>query len=408
MRLPIAVAPCLLLVALACHQAPAPGSAPAPEARSASPGFSGERAWRDLTALTEIGPRAAGSEGAERARDYLLTELEKLGVEVVEQRFSLGGTDDAPDLTVVNLIATIPGTSKDLIILAAPYDTARRDSFVFVGANDGGSGPALLLELGRALKARPLPYTVQLLFLDGEAPGAMPGVDPDVRSWLGSDGFAWRLVEGGRVARVRLIVFFDRVADAELRIARDLHSYRNYREEFWRAAARLGYTEAFPPALHFETLEASHRPFIAKNVRRVVAITDSAYGGDTAPGIYAFTEDDTLARCSAESLEIVGRVALEALATISRRLEKIDRFSEVPLPESEESPAEPAPDPATAEEPATQEEPSTAEEPATAEASVAPEEAMSGEPSTSAEPVPESDESSDAGAGATGAEPVAP
>ena len=64
MRLPNAIAPCLLLVALACHQAPAPGSAPAPapETRSVPHGFSGERAWRDLTALTEIGPRAAGSE----------------------------------------------------------------------------------------------------------------------------------------------------------------------------------------------------------------------------------------------------------------------------------------------------------------------------------------------------------
>ena len=70
---------------------------------------------------------------------------------------------------MVNLIATIPGQRADRIVLASHFDTKLFREFRFVGASDGASSTAALLELARVLKARPqLPFTIELLFLDGE------------------------------------------------------------------------------------------------------------------------------------------------------------------------------------------------------------------------------------------------
>ena len=78
---------------------------------------------------------------------------------------------------MINLLAVIPGIPPpeapsqvpvQRIIVAGHYDTKLFKEFTFVGANDGGSSAALLIELARALKPRALPMDVELLFLDGE------------------------------------------------------------------------------------------------------------------------------------------------------------------------------------------------------------------------------------------------
>ena len=141
--------------------------------------------------------------------------------------------------------ATISGSDPPsssvtrLIVLAAPYDTRPFESFRFVGANDGGSGAALLLEIARNLTERPLAYTVRIYFLDGEAPQLAEEPDRTRKGLFGSRSLARDLVEEQQLAKIRLLVVFNRVADADLRIARDLYSHRIYRDEFWRAGARL-------------------------------------------------------------------------------------------------------------------------------------------------------------------------
>ncbi len=168
MRAPIAVFLSLFVligvVWLACQSDLAPGP-PLLEA----PGdgrvdaFSADRAWKHLEALAAIGPRASGTEGAAKARVYIRDELTSLGLEVVSRSTTVSfDSGDAPDFELVNLEATIPGDSPDLIVLAAPYDSAYHESFEYLGVNDGASGAALLLELARVLDANPLPYTVRL------------------------------------------------------------------------------------------------------------------------------------------------------------------------------------------------------------------------------------------------------
>ena len=70
---------------------------------------------------------------------------------------------------MVNLIATIPGVRPERIAIASHYDTKLFKNSRFVGASDGASSTAALLELARVLKGRRNLYTMELQFLDGEA-----------------------------------------------------------------------------------------------------------------------------------------------------------------------------------------------------------------------------------------------
>jgi hypothetical protein len=339
MRARLGPAAAALVAALAACQ-PAP---PPPRVAEPSVGFDPERAWSHLEALTRIGPRVMGSEGAARARAYIRAELTKLGLEVREQPVKVirrptpgwapGHAEPAagglPPIQLHNIGATIPGASEDLILLIAPYDSQAFASFRFVGANDGASGAAVLLELARVLAARPLGYTTWVIFLEGEAPFGPPG-EPPAPTYFGSRGLTQLVRNRDAFDDVRLAVFVNRVCDPDLRIARDLRSERVYREEFWMAAHRLGHDDAFPERAEYETPNASHEALADGGLRRVVALVDASFGGGEPPGALAGTEDDDLEHCSAQSLGIVGEVMLEGLSSISTRLAKIDRFAASP------------------------------------------------------------------------------
>jgi hypothetical protein len=332
MRARLLTVPVLLALGLACQSSPPPAARVAATPAERAEAFEAQRAWEHLGTLAEIGPRVMGTEGVRRAGDFILGELAKLDLELKEQEITVHRAEDeeAP-IALRNIAAKIPGRSSDIFLLVAPYDTRRYDSFRFLGVNDGGSGAALLLEIARVLAADPLPYTTWLVFLDGEAPLAPSSVPVAPPSHFGSRALAKKLSEQRVLPAVRLAVVLNRVCDADLRVARDLLSHRVYREEFWRAAARLGRTDAFPPGASFESPVASHYALAAVGLRRVVALVDTSFGGDEPPGLYAGTEDDDLEHCSADSLEAVGKVTLEALDKISQRLAKIDRFAESPL-----------------------------------------------------------------------------
>jgi len=306
-------------------------SATAFSARVAS--FSAERAWRDLQVLTDIGARPVGSRGNDRARDYLRGELEELGVEVesweVDYAAAAGRPSGAaaPEIRVTNVSAIIPGTrSQDRFLLVAPFDSRSFADFEFIGANDGASGAAVVLEIARTLAAAPLLYATEIVFLDGESPFAAADGRKNGYREIGSLGLASRLQESG-ISGVRLLIYINRVGDADLRIARDLVSHRIYREEIWKAAAALGRTDAFPRDAVFENAGIAHAYFSQIGLRQLVTIVDTSFGGDQPPGLYAGTEQDTIDRCSPDSLETVGVVVLEALDAISKRLAKIDRFA---------------------------------------------------------------------------------
>ncbi len=331
---------------LACPPAPpppAPVQAPAPP----PPGdFSEERAWRHVEALARVGPRGAGTDGAARAREYLVAQLQALDLQVTEQRIRVEPGPAGRGLETVNLLAAIPGPSTDAILLVAPYDSP--PGVPGAGVNDGASGAALVLELGRALQVRAPAYSVWLAFVEGDALARGAGPDPLQQEAVGTAALVAILARDARLEHVRLAVYANRVAAPDLRVARDLLSSRALREEFWSAAHRRGSVATFPPEAPFEVLEEGQRAFVAAGMRRVVAIAGvSEVAGDAEAGR---GHGDDLARASSRSLATVGAVSLDALVAISERLAKIDSFVRSPIGSAQDA-SEPPGEPGAAIEP---------------------------------------------------------
>lgn len=267
--------------------------------------FDSNRAWEHLRQLVAIGPRPAGSAGIDQARAYIRKQLAAVGVPVVEQAW----TADTPlgAVRMVNLMATIPGASTNRLVIGGHYDTKLFREFRFVGANDGGSSAAFLIELARVLKARKNALTVELLFLDGEE-AAIEWQDND--HTYGSRHYVETAKKTGALASLRAMVLVDMVADRDLRIKRDLNSTPWLTDLVWDAARRENLTSSFSP--ESTAVEDDHLPFIQAGVPSV-DIIDLEY----APW---HTAGDTIEAVSARSLQIVGDVLLAALPQIEARL----------------------------------------------------------------------------------------
>ncbi len=332
---------------LACHSvSPGPAVPDSERIAGLQSAFSGRRAFADVEHLAKIGSRQTGTRGAARAREYLRGQLESLGARVEERSFELTGSGaEAASLSAVTLVAVLEGESSDVLLLAAPYDTPRLADSEFAGYDpDAESGAALLLELSRALALRPQPYTLWFVFIDGDGQGGDPMAEVDSSAPLaerfpGSQALAGWLAERGELARIRLAVFFGRLAAPGLSISRDLFSHRAYREVFWRSARDLGLSDAFAPRAGFASAVAGHRAFLASRLRRVVAIVNDRGVADRPADSCRQDEREPAPLCTAANLTEVGVVALEAIDRIAQRLSRIDRFTRFPLRERAAMPA---------------------------------------------------------------------
>jgi Zn-dependent M28 family amino/carboxypeptidase len=206
---------------------------------------------------------------------------------------------------MANVIAVVPGRRPDVILLGGHYDTKSFKEFRFVGANDGGSSAALLLELARRLAAAPGEYTYWLVWFDGEeARASWTATD----SLYGSRRLAAELAQARRLPRAMILV--DMIGDRNLGILRDTYSTRWLVDIVWATAARLGHGRHF---LGTEMgVEDDHAPFLNAGVPAVLLIDF-----DYPPW---HTADDTLDKVSAQSLAIVGDTVLEALPSVEHYL----------------------------------------------------------------------------------------
>ena len=287
-----------------CGQA---GNPPKPPAARAAVTFDSGRAFEHVRQLVAIGPRPAGSPGIEAARRYISDQMKAVGLPVVEQQFE--ATTPLGPVKMANLVVTISGASPDRLIVGGHYDTKLFRQFRFVGANDGGSSAAMLLELARVLKNRRNPLTIELVFFDGEEA---------VVQWAGTDHtygsrhYVDAARTTGTLRSIRAMILVDMVADRDLNIRRDSNSAAWLNEVVWAVAGRLGYEDVFLDEA--TTIIDDHLSFTAVGVP-AIDIIDLDYAA-------WHTADDTLERVSARSLQTVGDVLLEALPKIEAHLRR--------------------------------------------------------------------------------------
>jgi Zn-dependent M28 family amino/carboxypeptidase len=287
----------------------------------AGPAFDGARALRDVERLVAFGPRPPGSAALGRARAYLAAELRRAGWRIREHAFT-ASTPRGP-VRMVNVIAEWRGRRPEIVAVGGHYDTKVFTDFRFVGANDGGSSTALLVELGRALGERyrtaPPAYTRWLLFFDGEeAQVSWTATD----SLYGSRALVAALRASGELARLRALVVADMIGDRDLAIRREAGSTAWLTDLVWAAARRLGHARHFLEAS--QPVEDDHAPFLEAGVAATLLI-DFDYGGGPGQNAWWHTPEDTPDKLDARSLQAVGDVILDALPAIDAELDRRTR-----------------------------------------------------------------------------------
>jgi glutaminyl-peptide cyclotransferase len=264
--------------------------------------FSGEKALAHVQRLVDLGPHPAGSEAIEKARDYIEAQLRHSGWQVTRQAF----TDDTPrgKIHFVNLVARFSGDANSVspsILLCSHYDTKLFDAIRFVGANDGGSSTGLLLELAHVLGQHPsLARNVELVFFDGEE--AYENFS-ETDGLYGSRYFA-RQLQGEGAKQFRGAILFDMVGDHSLGITLPADSPAAMARDIFAAAEALKLRKYF--SYLDRDLIDDHAPLNAIGIP-TIDIIDFDYP-------WWHTANDTMDKISAQSLQIVGSVALYYLA----------------------------------------------------------------------------------------------
>jgi hypothetical protein len=280
--------------------------------------FDGRRAFGYLTDLCSIGPRPSGSPAMQRQQELLSTHFQKLGGKVSLQKFRVRHPHTGATVPMANLIVQWHPERRERILLCAHYDTRpfpdrdpRNPQGTFVGANDGASGTALLMELAHQMAKLPGRLGVDFVLFDGEEFVFAEG-DP---YFLGSEYFANHYAAEKLPYRYRWAVLMDLVGDADLQIYPDRHSMswadtRPLVEAIWNTARRLGVSE-FALNRRYDILDDHIK---LHDIAKIPScdIIDFDYP-------YWHTEDDVPDRCSALSLAKVGWVVQEWLKQAVRK-----------------------------------------------------------------------------------------
>jgi hypothetical protein len=270
------------------------------------PPFDGQAALGYVEAQLAFGPRVPNTDGHRRAGDWIELQLRER-VDAVEVQAFTHVTVGGDTLVLRNFVGRFRPEVRERILFVAHWDTRPRadrsanlgqQRLPVPGANDGASGVALLLAVADALRAQPPAYGVDLLFVDGEDYGDFSQGD-DVL--IGSRHYA-RTIDPARP--LLFAVVWDMIGDRDLRIYQEGYSVAQAPEvvdRVWRTAADLGYERFFRPTVGNTVLD-DHVPLQEAGVRAIDVIDF-----DYPPW---HTTDDTIDKVSAESLQVVGEVAL--------------------------------------------------------------------------------------------------
>lgn len=281
------------------------------ELKLAATPLSGVRAHAHVQKLVSFGPRPPGSPGIRKSQDYLTKTLKKLQLKVEHQNFL--ATTPNGNIPMKNIIARAQrGTTDDVIILAAHYDTLPMLPDLFLGANDGGSGSGLLLELARVLSKKQWKFSFWFVFFDGEeAQKSWSSKD----SLYGSRYFVERLKSQKKVDLIKAVILTDMVGDKDLILERDTSSTIWLMDLVWESARELGYSQHL--AVKPKTIIDDHSPFLKLGIPAVDLI-DYEFGKNNR---YWHTSQDTLDKISAKSLLLVGKIIIRMIEKIEGKIE---------------------------------------------------------------------------------------
>jgi hypothetical protein len=269
-----------------------------------------KRAFQYTREVTAFGERYMGNENHKKLERYILDHLK--GDAVEDDAFTADTVEGK--FPVRNIIAKFPGTKDGIIVIMGHYDTNYwLRGTGYVGANDGGSSTAILLEFANQLRSPSKKrdgYSVWLVWTDGEEA---------VKSWSDTDSLygtrhlAEKWEKDGTLKEIKALIVMDMIGDADLDIQRNTSGAPWLLDLIYSAAERLGYQS------HFYAMQGSieddHLPFMKRGVPTADVI-DLDYGYNN---VFHHTPQDTMDKLSPNSLEIAGDTILETVHMLDQR-----------------------------------------------------------------------------------------
>src|SRR5271156_5077025 len=271
------------------------------------PAIDSARAMQFVKEIVALGPRPIGSAKHKKVEEYIISRLK--GDAVEDDVF----TADTPEgkFPVRNIIAKFTGTHDGIIVIASHYDTNYPlRSTSYIGANDGASSSALLLEIANQLRGKKRDrYSIWLVWDDAEEA---------VKTWTDADSLygirhlAQKWQDDETIKKIKAFLLADMIGDADLNIDRDQNSTPWLEEVVYQAATRLGYQSHFF-ARDNQVID-DHIPFVQRGVP-CADLIDFDYGYNN---VFWHTPQDIVDRLSPKSLEIVGSTILETVGILDK------------------------------------------------------------------------------------------
>ncbi len=275
------------------------------------PTIDSTRTMQYVKEIVAFGPRPLGSENHKKVENYLTSRLK--GDDVEDDVF----TADTPEgkFPVRNIVAKFPGTRDGIILIASHYDTnypLRNTSYI--GANDGASSSALLLEIANQLREKKREgYSVWLVWDDAEEAMKPENELPfEKDSLYGIRHLAEKWQADGTLKKTKAFLLADMIGDADLNVDHDQNSTPWLEQVVYEAATRLGYQSHF--FARENQVTDDHIPFVERGVA-CADLIDFDYGYNN---VFWHTPQDTVDKLSPKSLEIVGSTILETISILDK------------------------------------------------------------------------------------------
>jgi len=246
-----------LLFEIGCKSDQKPATAPPPITEEVKvPKFDRDSAYFFVDKQVSYGPRLPNTSAHIQCKDWMVGKFESYGLKVTEQPFQATAYDGTV-LNGVNVIAQYNPAASNRILLAAHWDsrhiadsplsTERRDEPI-LGADDGGSGVGILIEVARQLSANPTDIGVDIVLFDAEDHGDdADSSDPDPESWcLGSQYWAKNLLPNSPKPQYGILL--DMVGARNTRFPKEGVSMRfapKVVNKVWKLGQEAGYARFF-------------------------------------------------------------------------------------------------------------------------------------------------------------------
>jgi len=323
----------LVLLLAGCAEPPRPppdGAAPTAEqaALAQAGAFDGGRALAFVRAqVCEPGGAAGacsphyripGTEGNNATARLIAAEMAHAGWDVTWDAFT--AQREGQPVPAHNVLATKRGSGNGTLMVAAHYDSrpcadedAVNTSAPVLGANDGGSGVAVMLELAQLLGGRAMNHTLRFAFVDAEDMGDSGHGCGQGTAWAQGAEHDARNLSAAQVGDIRALLLLDLVGDPGLRLPREGLSAqganRPVLDRVWALGHALGHAQFLDEA--GPSIDDDHVPYIRRGVPSVDVI-DLRQGSNVFPPSHHTTWDD-MDHVSPSSLAAVGQAVLAAL-----------------------------------------------------------------------------------------------